>query len=93
MIKIIGGININPNKTEIVKFCNTLVLIEHIGLFKERQYDLMNNIISFNKIESNTKKYTLVIKLRNSKEIILTCNLDEFLLLHNVYFNTEKPKS
>ena len=91
MIKIIGGVNINPKKTEIVKFCNTLVLIEHIGLFKERQYDLMNNIISFNKIESNTKKYTL--KLRNTKEIILTCNLDEFLLLHNVYFNTEKPKN
>nr|DAW48111.1 MAG TPA: hypothetical protein [Caudoviricetes sp.] len=93
MIKIIGGININPKKTEIVKLCNTLVLIEHIGLFKERQYDLTNNIISFNKIESNTKKYTLAIKLRNTKEIILTCNLDESLLLYNVYFNTEKPKN
>lgn len=125
MIKIVSGLGINPNKAKISKFCNTLVLIENIGLFKERQYDLTNNIINLSEIKSNVKndgadkttfsilsdkifntvdtvvgfvlngnhkKHTLVMKLRDSREIVLTCNLDEFLLLQNIYFNTEKPK-
>lgn len=55
MIKVIGGIGINPKKCGIAIGFKTATFNEWKGFFKIDKYDLKNNILEIEKIESDTK--------------------------------------
>lgn len=122
-MEIVGGSGFNPKKSSIIMIFGKAILSESIGFFKTEDYNLKNNIIEIEKIDSDTKHgifkkagWTLLgdlalggvgtlaglafggkrkqiyvrLKLRDLREVLLTCSDKEYMVLYNLYLNTEK---